>query len=407
MTENNLPLLKREGESDFDYHKRLIYGKLVDKTLSDYDYAELSKYIYGKELAPDETRKRMYGSQQTLELIDSNIINNITEDSLLSELENKRLELQKEKQRFQDQRREFNKIISAEGRAEHICSTLAEAANNLNTTIGKLDFEKKVNTSDLSDNDAVLVLSDWHYGMITNNIFNSYNKDVCKFRVSQIVDETIQRIKLHKSRNLIIVILGDLFHGGVHTGTRVASEELVCDQMMQVSEILAQTIAELSKYVNKTVICMTYGNHARTIQNKDDSIHRDNMERVVRWWLETRFNNTEDISVLEESEYDIAPFNVRGHWFCAIHGDLDNVKTSPRLLATLLHKQIGIDLEYILLGDKHHRESFDELGITAMLCGSLCGADDYANDKRLYSTPSQLLLIVNDDGVDAEYRLRC
>lgn len=43
-----------------------------------------------------------------------------------------------------------------------------------------------------------------------------------------------------------------------------------------------------------------------------------------------------------------------------------------------------------------------------MICGALCGADDYANDKRLYSTPSQLLLIFNPiDGLDAEYRLKC
>lgn len=43
-----------------------------------------------------------------------------------------------------------------------------------------------------------------------------------------------------------------------------------------------------------------------------------------------------------------------------------------------------------------------------MICGSLCGTDDYANDKRLFSYPSQLLLIVNEEnGVDAEYKLKC
>ena len=30
-------LLKKNGESDIDYHKRMIYGKLVDKTLADID----------------------------------------------------------------------------------------------------------------------------------------------------------------------------------------------------------------------------------------------------------------------------------------------------------------------------------------------------------------------------------
>ena len=87
---------------------------------------------------------------------------------------------------------------------------------------------------------------------------------------------------------------------------------------------------------------------------------------------------------------------------------MDSVKSSPRLLATLFQKKYGMDIEYVLLGDKHHRESFDEVGICAMICGSLCGTDDYANSKRLYSQPEQLLLIVTeDDGVDAEYRIKC
>lgn len=43
-----MQLAKKDDESQFDYHKRLIYGKLVDKTLSDVDYTELSKLAYGK-----------------------------------------------------------------------------------------------------------------------------------------------------------------------------------------------------------------------------------------------------------------------------------------------------------------------------------------------------------------------
>jgi hypothetical protein len=93
---------------------------------------------------------------------------------------------------------------------------------------------------------------------------------------------------------------------------------------------------------------------------------------------------------------------------CASHGDLDGVKTSPRLLSTLFQKRYGRNIEYVLLADKHHRESFEELGVEALLCGALCGVDEYANGKRLYSTPQQTLLIFNErDGLDAEYRIRC
>jgi len=202
-------------------------------------------------------------------------------------------------------------------------------------------------------------------------------------------------------------VLGDLWHGAIHTSARVASEELVCEQMMQASEILAQSIEKLSHYVDEVVVYVTYGNHARTVQNKNDSIHRDNMERIVPWWLEQRLKHLDNVEIEQDSGSEFLFITACGHEICAAHGDLDNIKTSPRLLSALFQKKMGKDIEYILLGDKHHRESFEELGVSAVMCGSLCGADDFANNRRLYSVPSQFLLIVDPEaGIDAEYRLK-
>ena len=205
-----------------------------------------------------------------------------------------------------------------------------------------------------------------------------------------------------------VVVLGDLIHGAIHTSARVASEELVSDQLMQVSEILAQSIAELSRYVEHTNVYMTYGNHARTVANKKDSIHRDNMERIIPWWLKARLTNCESINIVDESDNEFLFMDICGYGVCASHGDLDSVKTSPKALSTLFHRRYGKRVDYILLADKHHREEFEEYGVCAMLSGSLCGTDDYANDKRLYSNPEQLMLIFSPGvGVDATYHLKC
>lgn len=402
--------LDRNGnESELDYHKRLIYGKLVDRTLSEYDYSELAERLYGREYSSDVARRMMYGSRKTLELLDHESIKTISSDSIMNEIEVQRAELQKERQRFFDQRREYGKLVSSQGRAEHLYECLARAADNLETSVGRLyddaDRECKLFAG---QNDAILVFSDWHYGMTTSNVFNTFNKDICVSRVCRVVQEAERRIMSHGCAALHVVILGDLFHGAIHTSARVASEEVVCDQIMQVSEILAQSIEELSRHVGHTVVHMTYGNHARTVQDKSDSLHDDNMEKLIPWWMAQRFKGRDDIEISDDADNEFVFIESFGHQFCATHGDLDNVKNSPRLLATLFQKKYGKDIEYILLGDKHHRESFEELGITSMLCGSLCGADGYANDKRLFSTPSQILLIVNREcGVDAEYRIRC
>lgn len=407
------PLLRRAGESDLQYHRRLVYGKLVDKTLSDYDYVELSKYVYGKQYAADVARRHMYGSKYTLQLLEKEQIQNTQNASIITDIDAKIDELKRERQKFFDQRREYNKIQAEAGRREHLYERLGQAADELSETVG--DVFAGQTALDVCDNEAVLVFSDWHYGMVTHNTFNTYNTDICKERVQEVVTKASSRIAQNKCSKLHVVVLGDIFHGAIHASARVASEELTADQLMQASEILAQAIIFLSQYVEETHIHITYGNHARTVQSKQDSIHRDNMERLIPWWLKTRILAEErvsgeslNINIAPESDTEFLLLNVCGYDICAAHGDLDSVKASPRMLSTLFHKKYGKDIEYILLGDKHHREDFEELGVTSMLCGALCGSDDYANDKRLFSTPSQMLLIFNpEDGLDAEYRIKC
>ena len=403
---------RRDGETPLQHHRRLVYGKLVDKTLEDADYTELAIQLYGRSYASDVARRMIYGSRKTLELVDEQIINGISGDAVYSDVMKEMAALRKEKQQYYDQRREFNKLLSNEGRREHMYEFLEKAAAELNETVGILYDNGGLMLDELpenvSDNEAVLVLSDWHYGLVADNVFNKYNTEICRERVKAVFKKALARILLYGCEHLHIVILGDMIHGAIHTSARVASEELVCDQIMQVAELLAQSIEYISQFIPHVDISMTYGNHGRTVQAKDDNIHRDNMERVILWWLRQRLAPHQNIIVNDESDNEFVFLDVCGHTICASHGDLDSVTQSPRLLGTLFAKKYGADVEYILLGDKHHHESFEELGITAMLCGSLCGADDYANKKRLFSKPEQLLLIINkENGVDAEYRLSC
>jgi len=326
---------------------------------------------------------------------------------MIDELEEKRVEIQKERKRLFDQRREYNKGIASDARFEHLCDVIKNSVEGMKNLDALIDLNSTI-TTDFSSSEAVLVLSDWHYGMITDNAFNTYNTEICKQRVTTVVEKASERIALNRCKRLHIVVLGDLIHGNCHVSARVASEEVAADQLMHASELLAQAIYSLSKWVDETYVYVTYGNHARSVQNKGDSIHRDNMERIVPWWLEQRMKPYDNIFIMPEESTEFLFVNACGHEICAAHGDLDSVKTSPKVLTMLFNKRYGKDIEYIILGDKHHRESFEELNVTASICGSLCGADDYANERRLYSQPSQQLLIVTpENGVDAEYRIRC
>lgn len=396
------------NESDLSYHRRIVYGKLQDKTLADVDYSELSELAYGQPYSSDMTRKMMSGSYRTLKMMDRDAYDDAVGSPLMDEIESKKMELMRERQKFYDQRREFNKLVTESARRENLEDRLVQVASELPDRIGAMYGDGGSVMFEPSDNEAVLFLCDWHYGMVANNVWNTYNTEICRQRVRYVVDAAAERIARHGCRKLHVIVLGDMIHGGIHVSARVASEELVCEQIMHVAEILAQSIEYLKTFVPEVDVYLTYGNHARTTPNKKESIHRDNMERLIPWWLEQRLSGRDGICVMEQSDNEFILADVCGYHICATHGDLDSVKSSPRLLSTLFQKKYGCDIDYVVLADKHHAEGFEELGIESMICGALCGADEYANGKRLYSTPKQLLLIFNEaNGLDAEYKLRC
>lgn len=400
---------RRENENLYEYGLRLIKTKVEDKP-DDLDWEDIVEAA-GIDCHRDSLRKAAsvtpYSGYAVMEYFRKKyaLENAENPECYLGELESKLLEIRKEQKRFYDQRREFNKLVDQIGREENLEDRLVEAAEALNQ-LQPLSVNKVGAYFD-TDSEAVLVFADWHYGMVTENIWSKYNTDVCRQRVERLVEQAIERLRLHKCRKLHIVLLGDLAHGAIHTSARVASEELVCDQIMQVSEIIAQAVSVLADEVDETIIHATYGNHLRTVQNKQDSIHADNMEKLIPWWLQQRLSHRVDISFSDSGYYEFLYFNVCGYKICAAHGDLDSVKSAGKTLNAVFTKKYGSDIDYVLLADKHHKEEFEELGIDSMIVPCLCGSDDYANGKRLYSTPAQLLMVFRAGiGADACYQIK-
>ena len=79
-------------------------------------------------------------------------------------------ELYKAKRQLFDQRREYNKIRVSDARADNLAEKLIDAAN-----IVPLKHYSEIFTfkNIISNKEAVLLLSDWHYGQVSNNVWNS------------------------------------------------------------------------------------------------------------------------------------------------------------------------------------------------------------------------------------------
>lgn len=376
--------------------------------ISDDDWSEICDR-YGLKFNPDTIRKGtqppLIGSVFVSEYYKWKESQTNNEDDYLNALRLEKEEIFKERKLLSDQRRLYNRELTFNARSEHLMDKLVESANRLNQE-KPLIFNEKWFQSNIHK-EAVMFWSDWHYGMIADNIWNKFNTEICKKRVKTFVEISKEFIKLNNIDVLDVVMLGDSAHGSIHSTCRVQSEENTCDQLMHVSEIMAEALNDLSKVVNHITLYSCYGNHMRTIQNKNESIHSDNMERIVPWWIEQRLQNNTKIDVVYSEYKEFTKLNVLGKNICCVHGDLEkDFKNIGVTINTLFSRKFGETIDYTVSADKHHLEEFEKFDIESILVRSLCGADEYSNNGRLYSRPGQTLMIFNDIyGREATYNV--
>lgn len=365
------------------------------------DWSEIATLINKEFRGDDESLYRTEAAyrkpyQQSKRFYESGVFNQLDEEQYFKELQIQKDALYKEKKQLYDQRREYRKLLTSDARADHLTEEMIKCANKLNSQYPLIGLHSEYPIQDTCNKCAILFWTDWHYGMTTNNIWNTYNTEICKNRVRKMIEYAISYLKLNKIGDLRIVMLGDAAHGSIHSSCRVQSEENTCDQLMHVSEIMAEAIDELSCFVNNVIVYSCYGNHLRTVQDKNDSIHSDNMEKIIPWWMKQRLKDNDKVTIIESEYREFTKIKVFNYNICAVHGDLDNFKNLGVTVNTIFTKKFGETIDYTISGDKHHLEEFEGFGIENILIRSLCGTDDYANNKRLYSRPGQTLMIFND-----------
>ena len=124
MIDNEL-LARRPDEDDLSYHRRLVFGKLVDGTLSDCDYTELAQYVYGKEYSSDVARRMMYGSCRTLKLLED--VPDERDPDAADDLRRRKEELVKERIKLQTEKSEYLKWMREDARDEMFESKVISA----------------------------------------------------------------------------------------------------------------------------------------------------------------------------------------------------------------------------------------------------------------------------------------
>ncbi len=387
-------------QASYRQMRELVYGKLVEHTIDD-DYAELSERLFGEgnRYNSNEVRKRMYGMKAAFDAIDREAEEQciLSSEVALSELERKKMELQKERQRFYDQRAALTRLLRERSRQEELNDILTQAVREGN--LPRLEYTP--GNTDSSDNDLLVSLNDIHYGADVSNWWNTYNPDVCREMMRGYLDRIIQIAETHHSENCIVWANGDEISGNIHQSIAVTNKENVIEQVKGVSELISEFLAELSRHFARVTFVSVAGNHSRLDPNKNNALVSERLDDLVEWYLSARLQNFENIVIgggtkVDETMYLI---DVRGKTYCGVHGDFDGSPGKVQALQTMAQTPIYA----VLSGHLHHNKTDQVQGIKTVMAGSFIGMDDYCVQKRIMGRAEQMVCVCDDNGIRCCY----
>lgn len=385
---------KSENETEFQFLWRLGSGKtngtldLSWKDIADIMNRECRTEQEGNY---DESRyRKIYQAGE--KLFNGQVFP--TENQYLDEITQAKHELRKEKQKLFDERTALNKILRERGRAEEDLTNLAILIReNGKTTMPKIE-PKNIK----SDNDLIICLSDFHLGMEVDNFFGKYNSEIAYKRLQEYLTKILEIQKLYNAENAFIVLLGDLLSGQIHFTTQLQNRENIVEQVQKCAEYISAFTYEISCHFKKTYLNGVAGNHSR-LGFKDSVLRDERLDNLIPWYMKAKLSHLNNIEFLDDYNYDasIGRIYVRGHEYWCVHGDYDRFSESGLSKLVLM---LGSKPTALLSGHMHHN-SYDSISDVALIrSGCFCGtADDYTVSKRISGKPSQMVCLVDENGI--------
>lgn len=363
-----------------------IISQLKSKGYSWRDIAGTINEDYGTDLSSDACRKREY-----------RFLRSRFEDATETDGEEVQLMLDLQVERYKplDYYNQANRYMRRVSR-EETCKDIANMFAEKMASSYKFPPIKGVSltTADCGK-EGILCISDWHYGIEINNYNNIYNMQVAKNRINELLSKTISHVHLYHLNKMHVVNLGDMIAGRIHSQIKMESRVDSVTQIMEVSELIACFLQELSKYV-KIDYYEVLDNHSRLEPNIKESLELESLARIIGFYLKQRLKDNHNVCI-KDNEYglDIASFNVLGHNVAGVHGDKDKQKKVIDSLT--LYTREFFDL--ILTAHLHHFSADEQNETIRISNGSLMGTDSFAQKLRLNSKPSQTLIVSTADNV--------
>ncbi|APR02448.1 TPA: hypothetical protein ACXDAY_002344 [Clostridium botulinum] len=403
--------LKRENETDYEYGLRLIEIK-CEENPQDLDWQDLVSML-DLNIHKDSLRKACntteYSSYNVMKYFKNKQLHNIKDNEILKEIEEKKLELKKERMKLNTLRTITNRDLRETARIELYLEQLKEAVENIQPLYTPSNKEYNFNT--IEDKVGLLGISDIHFGKIVEikdlkgNIINKYDEDVFKKRMDRLFWEIRNIIIKEKLEKIVIYNLSDCIDGILRISQLKNLQYGIIDSVIKFSEFMAEWLSSLSNYV-AIEYYQCWGNHdeIRLLTGKKGDFPEENVGRLIMEFLELRLKDNKNIVIHNENKPYIFS-NILGMNVFGFHGECKDLNGALKDLQ-MIYKE---DIDLLLAGHLHNNNlntvGMGQFGdIQAIRIASLCGVDDYSMKlMKSASAGSNLFIIEKDKGKTITY----
>lgn len=390
-------LKKLENENEEQYLWKV--GQLIDAKKYK-DWSSVND-IVNEQLGIDEDKWRDESSfrkrYQAAKKFYENCFSQMEDEEYLQGVKEVQYELEMAAIKLRDERNAFKKQKVIGARVEQKLDFLEKQMLQQ----GRQIFETHNHTNVKSDNDMLIILSDFHIGQCFYSTWGCYDSDVAKERLAQLLNEVKAIQKTHNSENCYVSLQGDMLSGNIHKTIQVTNRENVIEQIKIATELISSFCYELTKVFGKVYLSSVVGNHSR-IDRKEDALHDERLDDVITWGVKLSLQHIDNFYPLDNNiDSGIAIMDIRDKTYIAVHGDYDKYSESG---VSKLCMHLGFFPYAITYGHLHTCAIDEANGVKMIRGGSLAGSgDNYTVEKRLKGKASQMVCICNKNGVCCYY----
>lgn len=365
--------------------------------LNDMDWSEIvDKYKLG--IHYDTLRKAsttIFGGAFVSEYIKETESTVNATNGYLAALQMEKHEIQKEKQKLSDEKREYNRWLRTEARDELILQKIAEEVARL----PELPLPQPLDTMFARDKAGILCFADTHYGTefcikgLHGETINEYSPEIFEERMEELLYQTISKARRDELTDIYVFSLGDEIDGILRASQLMKLRYGVVESTVRYADYICRWLARLTQDF-RVHFCMAYGNHTelRMIGQPKGTFEDDNMSKVIKEFISVRMEGNPNFEMITNPSgliYDnIMGFNVLG-----IHGEVKNLATAIQSFSNTYNTQIDV-----LVGGHMHHYRAETVGVNRDIISvpSIIGVDGYALQLGKTSNPGATFIIIEE-----------